>query len=742
MSTRVISTVLTGWIRPPTMPTVVRFSLFVLVVHLLTLLPVELVSLSVVQAVTGFLILSFVPGLLVMSYTLDEFTLSGFLYAVGLSVVFSMLLGSLANLLYLTLPINTAPFEQPTMSLLYVGACGALSGFVWTASEKSSNRIISFPLPDYDVRVLVLLACVPGFAITGAVLINRHAFNGLTLFAIACIALVPILVYYFDDRGTYYPIAIASISSALLLQSTVITTYLRRGDAVREYERAATVLQNGFWIPDGTFGSMPRIVTLQPAYSLVMDTNLFWVFKLAHPILYVAVPLVTYALAARYFSKDIAFLSATLYIFLPRTYQIISRNTRTGGAIFFTALLLLVLLNSDLPDRLKTGLVILFFTGVITSHYAVGTLVVFALGVAYLLNVVTSYLLNDKRPSQLWLVRVGLFVVLIIAWYAYLTSGVFGFIVNAMYQQIADALFFTEESTAVRSAEVSESRGVFGMPPGSYEVMFLGHLSLGIFASAGISLFYLRYLTHGFPYFSTIREWIDTYVFPGLSDETLKDSNYAHLAVGMFLFFPLSFGPQILSAGRTYALVMVIVAPLPILVLRSTRLTRIGSKPALVLMTIFLLVTSGFVAATATHDVSTDPIIDGDRIVEDGSTLEQFALYRVSNPKNSIEASHFMLAHLPEDATLHRTGMSTFITTFYSGEPRSDIQTAGLDSSDDNPRGYAYFSEPQTVTGTNPQRHAGFIFYEYDPLPSYPESSMIYTSGQDEVYYHGTERGD
>jgi len=141
------------------------------------------------------------------------------------------------------------------------------------------------------------------------------------------------------------------------------------------------------------------------------------------------------------------------------------------------------------------------------------------------------------------------------------------------------------------------------MPSGSYEVIFVGHLLLGVFTSIGISLVYLRYFGHGIPYLFDIQKWIDRNVFPELSDDVLEDSN-STTAFGMFLFFPLSFGPQVLSAGRTFALVMVIVAPFPILVLRSMRLKRIGSKPAIALMVTFLLVTSGFVSATATHDVS------------------------------------------------------------------------------------------------------------------------------------------
>jgi uncharacterized membrane protein len=721
------------------MPESVRFSLFVLVVHLLTLLPVDPPGLSVIQAVSGFLLLSFVPGFLVVSYTLDEFTLTGFLYAVGFSVAFSMFVGTAANAVYLGFSPDSVPFAQPTMSLLYVGAVAVLTGFVWTTAEPSKSQSLVDRFAGYDIRVLALLTFVPTFAVVGATLINRYAFNQFTLLTIVCIALVPVLVYRFDDRGTYYPAAIASISLALLLQNTVITTYLGRGDGLAEYAIADAVLRNGYWIPGAAKDAMPRIGVLQPAYSLLMDVNLLWTFKLAHPILFAAVPVVTYVLASRYFSKDVAFLSATLYIFLPRTYQIISRNTRTGAAIFFTAFLLLAILDTDLSDRFRRFLVITFFWGVITSHYGIGPLVVFALVVAYLLNVIASIVLENKRSSQLWLTRVALFSTLIVVWYAFLTNGAFDFIIGALYGQISGSLFFTQESTAVRSIELATetTTGAFGMPSGSYEIMFVGHLLLGVFTSIGISLVYLRYFGHGIPYLLDIQEWIDRNVFAGLSDDVLEDSNYVHLAFGMFLFFPLSFGPQILSAGRTFALVMVIIAPFPILALRSVRLGRIGSKPAISLMVIFLLVTSGFVSATATHDVSPQPIIDGERIVETGSTQEQFAYYRESMSRNSVIASSFMLAHMPDNAAIQTSGLTKFTNLFYTGDRTANIQFTGLDTSTGSQRGYVYLSEPNIVTGKHIQNHLGFIFYNNEPLPSFTESSTVYTTGKDEVHYNG-----
>ena len=707
----------------------VRVSLFVLFVHLVSLVPINLSAFSLIQAISGFLMLSFIPGFLLIEYIKDDLRLRDLLYAIGFSVSFSMLIGSAMNLFYLHLQYWLIPFEQPTTSLLYVGVIGVLCGAVWSSGNRAAHRPLSEWISRYDIRVLLLISLLPVFAITGAILINRFSFNGLTLLTIFLIALTPIPVYYFDTNGKYYVISIAAISVALMLQNTVIMTYLGRGDGIAEYAFARQVLQNGFWIPGAAKDAMPRIGVLHPVYTLVMGTSLLWEFKLVHPLLFVAVPVITYVIAEQYFTRDIAFLSAVLYIFLPRTYQIIGRNTRTGSAILFTAFLLLLLLDDDSPRPFGALLAIIFFVSVITSHYGIGPLVLFAIGVAYVLNTFASQILAGKQPSRLRFEQVVLFSVLLIVWYAFLTNGTFGFVVNSIYNQISGGLFFTSESTATRSIS-------YGMPSGSYEVMYYGHLLLGVLSSLGIGFVYLRYLGHGVPYGSQMRDWLDRVLFPGLDTDVLENSRYVHLAMGMYLFFPLSFGPQILSAGRTFSLVMVLVAPYPILLLRSVRFRSIGAKPALAALFVFLLLTSGFVSAAVTHDVSPQPIIDGDRIVESGTTNEQFSYYRSANPRNSIAASNFMLAYAPDGATVYRTTLSKFISAFYTGDEQSAIQFTSLNSSNTNPEGYVYLSEPDTVTETNTRSHAGFVFYVYDPLPSYTNSSTIYTTGEDRVHHN------
>jgi hypothetical protein len=96
-----------------------------------------------------------------------------------------------------------------------------------------------------------------------------------------------------------------------------------------------------------------------------------------------------------------------------------------------------------------------------------------------------------------------------------------------------------------------------------------------------------------------------------------------------------------------------------------------------------------------------------------------------------------MLGHLPHRAIVQRTQLGKFIPQFYNGERVPNIQFTPIDNTADHSGEYVYLSESETVTGVNTLDLPGFIFYTYEPLPSYTESSTVYTTGDDKVHYSG-----
>ena len=704
----------------------VRLAVVVSIAYVVSLTPVDGFGFDVIQAVLAFVLLSFVPGFLVVEWIRDELRDVDVLYAIGLSLAISMFVGWAANALYRGLSPDFLPFTQPNTAIVYLSSIGVLTGVSWYFNDDPPTYSVVDLLTPYDLRVLAALAALPLVAVGGALLINQTRTNTVTLLAIVLVGVVSVAMLYFDSEGRYDPFSVLSIALSLLLTNTVIMTYLTNGDGRAEYGFARGVLELGYWVPGAAKNAMPRIGILHPAYSLLMDLNLLWEFKLVHPILFATVPVVAYVIASRYFSRDVAYLGALLYIFLPRTYQLLGRNTRTGGAILFTAFLLLVLLDDDLSPSSHAVLAIGFFWGVITSHYGIGPLVLFALVVAYVLNAADSVVSSVKESFRSLHMEFVLFCgVLLVAWYLYLTSGAFNFVIISLYNQVSGQVFFTSQSTAVRSA-------AFEMPSFSYEVLFYGHIAVAILTSLGFGLVFLRYLARTKPVPGRVAGWVRRNVLPGLGDRAVSDSNYVYLVVAFFLFFPLSFGPNILSAGRTYGLVMVLLAPFPILVLRSQRLKLIGRKPIVLALVALLVITSGFVSATVTHDVSPQPIIDQEQIIEEGNVQEQLSLYRKYTSRSMITASHFMLTYASDGSAMYGTTSGQFIGTFYDRPTSVSFDFNSLEEYGGG-SGYIYLSEPDLVSDTLTTGYLGFDFYEYETLPSYRSESVVYTNGDNKV---------
>jgi len=62
--------------------------------------------------------------------------------------------------------------------------------------------------------------------------------------------------------------------------------------------------------------------------------------------------------------------------------------------------------------------------------------------------------------------------------------------------------------------------------------------------------------------------------------------------------------------------------------------------------------------------MSPQPTIDGERIIESGSTQERFAYYRDSSSRNSVIATNFLLAHFPDGVTVQKHNSVNFTSTF------------------------------------------------------------------------------
>lgn len=713
--------ILRRWIISVDIPISVQIPAYIILAYITGIIFTE--TFYPLRAVTGFLLLSFVPGFLIMGSFRECFRSTDLLYAIGLSVSISMLLGWLLNGIHILTGIFV-PFERWNISIFYLIAYSILLMSMWKLTNSSLDTQIYNLSSNYNLRILIIISIIPVSAIIGVQMMEKYGHNEIILLVLFVVGIVPITVLYFSGSDKYHEYVVGMISLTLMIVNAIPRKYNREG----ELSVARTVIESGFWTPQGTIGSMPRIGVLHPTYSLVMDISLFWEFKIVHPILFALTPIIVYKISKKYFSTKTAFMSAALYLFLPRNHIFLSQNTRTGSAVLFVAFFILAFLDDEIPIYIQACITIIFLWSIVSSHYGIGPLFLFSLLISYVLSRLAAILLLDKSKSKLRYASMLSYPIVTYGMYDGLSSDTFEFLITSIYKQLFTRLFNTSTSTATRSLS-------YDMPSASYVVQYYGHIIIPILISVSLILVCIRFLLHGIPYLENYKSKIENFIYPSVSETTLRDTSYICLSVSLYIIIPLSFGPIPLSAGRVFGLIMIVLCPFVVLSLKSEKYEWIGHKPIGIALMIFFLFTSGFVPAVITHDVSPNPSIDQERIVESGSTHEKFAYFRSRVPATTVHASGFIQSYIPNRHTVERTRLSRYKPQFdqtsegESGNP----EFMRLNESDERYSNYVFLARADIVTGTSTQQWVGFIYYRYHPIPSYEADNKIYSIGKDEI---------
>lgn len=165
------------------------------------------------------------------------------------------------------------------------------------------------------------------------------------------------------------------IAIALLYQTTLLSTYLVGSDIHLEYYYAKSVSQNGYWDASiaSPINSCLSIVMLAPVYSLLLDMDIIWLFKIIYPLFFCLVPLALFYIFRLQMGSRYAFLTAFFFISLPMFFMDMLQLARYQISELFFVLVILLMVDRKLKLVQRTVLVLIFGFGVIVSHYGLGT---------------------------------------------------------------------------------------------------------------------------------------------------------------------------------------------------------------------------------------------------------------------------------------------------------------------------------------------------------------------------------
>ncbi|MFO7996362.1 MAG: DUF2206 domain-containing protein, partial [Dehalococcoidia bacterium] len=372
-------------------------------------------DIPVLRQIVGFVFLSFIPGVLILRILRihNIGVIESLLYSVGLSIAFVMFAGAFANFVLPSIGIPEPISILPVMATLVVSTVilGALAYKRDKGFRAAETDCVIAEAPRNDggrPKVLwlpyLLLFLLPILAILGAQLVNLYQNNSVLLFFIVVICCVVAMVAFHRLPGNAYPLAIVMVGLSLLLHVTLISGQLSGYDIHGEYYFQHLVAQAGYWdatVPHNLNTAL-SIVMLNPIYSLLLNMDAIWVFKIVYPLIFCLVPLALFHIFREQIGAREAFLAAFFFMATPM-FVGTTTGVRNQIAQFFFALLILLLIDRKLALSHRTALVVIFALSLIVSHYASGYIVLYLVIVAW--AIVALIRSGAGRRAWGWLAR-------------------------------------------------------------------------------------------------------------------------------------------------------------------------------------------------------------------------------------------------------------------------------------------------------------------------------------------------
>lgn len=329
-------------------------------------------SIPLLRQITGFFLLTFVPGTLILRI-LQIHNLGAVrttIYAIGLSLSTLMFTGFFVNMTYplfgIFRPLSLWPLSA-TISVLV----GFLCFFAWfrdwdfaTPTLINLHEIFSPPV--------LALSLLPFGAIAGTYLMNFHGTNSLQMIILPIIALVPVVIVctrFIPEK--YYPYAIFTLAITLLYHTALISTHVWGWDIQYEYYLTNTVIQNSIWdfTDYSTCNAMLSLMTLAPIYSILLGTGVEWVFKVIYPFFFALVPVGLYVVFRKQTNEKISFLACFFFMSLFVFYTEMVSLARQEIAELFLVLILLSMIDHGLSRQMRSIFLLTFTASLVVSHY-------------------------------------------------------------------------------------------------------------------------------------------------------------------------------------------------------------------------------------------------------------------------------------------------------------------------------------------------------------------------------------
>jgi uncharacterized membrane protein len=430
-----------------------------------------ILDIPVLRQVLGFVLLTFLPGfllVLILNLTKTE-SLEKILFSLGLSIAFLMFIPFLMNLVYpglgISRPISLLPMTA-TFSLILVALTiiayqrGALELRVTLRDARILLDQIMSP-PVLGAALILVLGILGGVS---AQFYNNTLFSLVAMLGIAIAVILIATNRIASER--FYPFYILAIAMALLYSRALASPNLFGSDIHYELYIAELVKSGGYWSPGyglipglSDYSAMFSVAFLPNVYSILLNASTVSVYKLIFPVIFAFVPLGLYQLYRTQMGNRIKFLSTNKFAFLSAFvfmsfYAFLTTMLalpRQQIAELFLVLGVLLITKVDRRNVNASGLLLVFLVSMVASHYATAYLFLFMLAIAWGGILVIASRNSRSSDSALSFVILAFCFIVTLGWYIYVASGAaFESLLSAIvgsYKAAFSGLFdFSQES--------------------------------------------------------------------------------------------------------------------------------------------------------------------------------------------------------------------------------------------------------------------------------------------------------
>ena len=709
-----------------------RFLVYLFAIQALVCMSI-LLDIPFVRQVSSFIYLIFIPGFVLLRlFKIEKLdNIETFLFSIGLSVAFLMLVGFLANelgsLLLISEPLSIVPlFTIISLSVFFLTVLNCFIG----KREFSINF-------SKDLKIFNLLPyfALPFLSIIGVMLFIAFEINYLLIIIILIIPVLFIWTFFFKT-ASYYPITLFSIAASLLFASALISNQIHGYDIHLDFFVFNVTKSMSFWSPSiiwnmlnmtylgpaYVYSSMLSITILPTIFSNITLIEEIWIFKSLYPLIFSLVPLAAYQLLKEHWGAKISFLS--IIFFMSNVVFFDFRNTsKEMIAELFYVLLFLVIFKKDINQRAKMLLFMFFSFALIVSYYTMTYI--------FLIFVILTWFLagrfKQKTNLKITFSIINIFSVFTFLWYIYISSAPFSRLENFLNGAFKDVIvdFFTPAS---RGGAVLSAIGILEAPT------FLHQIGRYLFDATAI------FILIGFFALIIKRKKYDTELF------SLTSLNIILLLFTIILpNFSTAF-----QLDRIYHVVLLFLSPLFILggriffdsILKPFRLKIKKIKDGLSLILILIVMIAFFLFQTGfVYEITADPVPSSVSLSK--NRFDEFSLMQLGyvNENDFFGAKWLSKYAGANNVTIFSDTKAKFqiLTSSTIILPRVVIisNTTTFDS-----ESYVYLDKFNTMSGklAYDTRRTFNIYYNITELPIFNGSIVgtdkVYSNGACEIYYY------